>query len=521
MPTSEEATVSFPVLPLNGMFGLVPSEAIPPGGSPDMVNCFVRGDTLRKRPGNARLGPQVAAAGRVMGLFSCEDKDANPHLFVSTETEVKRLTETTWTTLSGPTLTGGPENLFSWRVSQNSVVFSQGVDRVMRAPFLGDIYAVLSGDCPPAKYLERFADRLYLANTIESAAREPFRIRRCVNGDHTDWTGVGSGFNDLAEYPYHIRGMSKQGSQLLIGCSGALWLASRTGLAEAPARFDPVAPGAGILSGYTLTPIQNNHAYLGMDHFYVFVGNRAVEVGQQVRDTVFFSLNAAKIHLAFSITRPNTQEWLTFICQGASDVTDIIWVWQFHKDIWYPWEAVGHMCAATHRLAASRIWDSLIGGWDDQTWAWQDPADTLDFNLLITGHQDGYVYKWDEALLSDNGAAIPCRWTSRDFTASEIAGPEFKNRQLTIRSLGVVYRDSGGDATINIYFSVDAGASWGGPHPVLLRGNVGGGDKFVRLAFMYTGSRIRWKFEHISATETFRIVQFMPEFEVIGLQAAA
>lgn len=225
MPTAEEAVVSLPFSPLGGMYGLTPSEAIPLEGSPDMLNCYIRGDTLRKRPGFVRLGSEsVHATERVMGIYAAQDKNANPFLFAATQTGLKAYASGTglWTSYTGPALTGTNEDPFTWEVSQNSVVFSQGVDAVMRVPFTGTVYAALNANCPPAKFLARFADRLYLAHTVETAIKEPFRIRRCVINDHTDWTGVGSGFNDLAEYPYHIRGMVKQGAQILVGSEGTI-----------------------------------------------------------------------------------------------------------------------------------------------------------------------------------------------------------------------------------------------------------------------------------------------------------
>lgn len=500
------------------MFGLTAPAKIPLGGSPDMVNCFVRGNTLRKRPGFSPLGDRLHATENVMGIFSTVDEDDVSFLFATTETGLQRYNAGTnvWTDYTGPALTGGDDHLFSWEVSQNSVVFCQGVDQVMRVPFTGTAYAILNANCPPARYLARFADRLYIGHTVETGAQKPFRVRRSINGDHTNWTGLGSGFTDLSEFPYHITGLKKHGAQLLIPTKEAIWLATRTSISAAPARFDPVVAGAGNYSPYTLTSRMNDHLMVGQDHFYLFNGSRVVEVGNVIRDSAYFNIDAGNTHLNFAARRPETDEWLIFLVEPGHTTANAVWVWNAHLDIWFRWEVSGPICAAIHRLDSTRTWDGLIGSWEEQGWTWTSSEGVAGAPVLVSGHSDGYVHIWKDEYTSDNGSPISCRWTSKDFSSSLLL-QQLSYDQLMLKSLAIEYEGTGLEVTLNFFVSTDGGETWGGPHQVTL----GTADGTAVMAEKYTGNMIRWKFEHASDTETFRIRRFIPEFEIVGMPLMA
>jgi len=72
------------IQPIAGIHLDVPADAIPEGGSPDMNNCFIDGNTLAKRPGYAQFGASaVHATERVTGVFSVQAEDDTTHLFAT------------------------------------------------------------------------------------------------------------------------------------------------------------------------------------------------------------------------------------------------------------------------------------------------------------------------------------------------------------------------------------------------------------------------------------------------------
>tara|TARA_R110000824_G_C15204552_1_gene676010 strand:+ start:198 stop:1556 length:1359 start_codon:yes stop_codon:yes gene_type:complete len=447
-------------------------------------------------------------------LFSTQDEANTTHLFATSQTELKKYSGTAWSSaFSGPALTGGTEKLMKWDVSQNSLLFCQGTNQVLRVPYSGTTYAILNANCPAAYFITRFADRLYIASTTESAVVKPFRVRRSVNGDHTDWTGLGSGFTDLAEFPYHITGISKHGPGMIITTEGAIWLATRTGIAGAPARFDPIITDVGVFGAYTLKSRGTDHAFMGSDNLYLLTGNRAVPIGDPIRDSVFSVNNVNKVHMNFSEMKPDTQEWLLFLCTGENTTPDAIWIWNWGKKAFYPWDVSGPMCSTIHRMDASRDWDDLTTEWGTTSWEWSSSALQTNYPALMTGHSDGKVYRWSEEYLSDAGTAIACRWTSKDFTSMDVAGES--GHKITLRQVAITYKDVGSECTLNFYFSSDGGSSWNGPSAVTFGGGTEG-YKTANVWFQTTGDRVRFKFENNTANETFRIAAFNLEFEVRG-----
>jgi len=463
-----------------------------------------------------------------MGLYSALDEDDNVFLFAAHETGIKRYSpgSDVWTAYTGPTLTGGTERKFSWDVSQNSVVFSNGVDQVQRIPFTGTAYAVLDSNCPAARFITRFADRIFLASTVESGVTKPFRLRRSVGGDHTDWTGLGSGFTDLSEYPYHIEGLVKAGAQLLIPSAETIWLGTRTEMNAAPVRFDPLVPGSGVYAPFTLTVRKNDFLFMGPDHMYALVSGRLEEIMQTVRDSIFFNIEASKVHMNFGVFRPESQEWIVFTCEAGDATPTVGWVWNDHYDISYRWDFSSPVCGVIHRQDVAKIWDGLSGDWATQVSEWTLSEATVNFPLMVTGHTNGYVYQWKEETPADDGNPIACRWSSKDFSSSlllqqrgTLTGTQQSMNQITLKRLAIEYLASGTACTLNFYLSTDGGTSWGSAIPVSLDAsdNNSTGYYTAMMSEQITGDRIRWKFEHSSATEKFRIARFIPEFEVKGL----
>ena len=499
--------------PIGGMIANIPATDLPPTASPDMNNVFVKGTVLGKRPGYLQWGAgAVHATERVMGLFSTQDEDNATHFYAASQTQLKKYGSTDWSSAySGPALTGGTERAMQWAVSQNSVIFSQGTNDVLRVPFGSTTYAVLNANCPPAYYLTRFADRVFIANTTESTAAKPFRVRRSTAGDHTDWTGLGSGFTDLAEFPYHITGLRKHGPGMLVATEGAIWLATRTGVSAAPARFEPIVTDVGVFAPRTLESRGTDHFFMGNDNLYVLTGNRAVPIGEPVRDSIFSINNVNKNKMNFSEIKVDTQEWMLFLCTGSNETPDTIWIYNWGKNAYYPWATTGPVCSAIHRMDASRDWADLTTTWATTTWEWASSALQTNYPSLMTGHTDGKVYRWSEEYLSDAGTSINCRWTSKDFTSTDVVGEP--GHKITLRQVAITYRDLGSSCSLRFYFSTDGGSSWTGPSSVTFGGGSAG-YKTANVWHQMTGDRIRFKFENNTTDETFRIAAFNLNFEL-------
>jgi hypothetical protein len=508
------------IYPMLGMVTQLPAKELPLGASPDMLNMCVVGGCLRKRPGYRAFPLSILDDpfdASVQGLMSTQDENNDTHLYACTQNRMYKYDSdiVDWPECTGPLFTGGPDDMFQWEVSQNSVVTSQGIDPVVRTPFT-TTYAVLSANCPAAKYMTRGADRLILAHTLESALPKPFRIRRSVASDHTDWTGVGSGFTDLGEFPYHLKNIRKIGTRIAAYTEKAVWIGVRTGNSTAPLEWQPIITESGLYAQYTLKGRRNLHMYLGTDDVYEFNGTGATGVGAPILDEIFRRINAEAIHKMFAETLNETQEYLCFVCTGHHDDPDRVWVYNWARGIWYPWNVDGPRCATTHRLDGRLIWDDIEIPWDEYPVEWDEASQAQAFPALLTGHRDGCVYKWGLQHPSDSGTLIPCHWSSKELSASDVS-PQFVGKQITLRGVTVSYRSTGVAMTLNFSYRVDGGP-WQGPYPKVVAA-LPGGDRTFTVDDQVSGGRVQFRVAHSSLTQTLIINSFHPEIEIRDYQA--
>lgn len=503
--------------PIAGQYNFDPAEEISFHHSPDMSNCSVESGMLVKRPGYTQF-PAAAAAldGAIVGLFSTQDDENNTYFYAVTPTSVYKYDTATvaWVKLTGAALSGGG-GLVWFENSQNSAVFSDGVYQVQKISFALGSYAALNANCPPARSLTRFANRLYLGYTVELGVTKPYRVRRSVASDHTDWTGVGSGFSDLDEFPYQVRGIRKLGSRMAVYAECAIHLATRTEIAGAPARFDIQAADVGLLAPHTLVGWRDEHFFLGTDDFYKFNATTAEELSLPVRDILFSQLNPGAVLRMFALARFDTKEYIAFLCTSSQSVPDIAWVFNKQRAIWYPWTVSGPKCGCSHRLDDTATIDELIGTIDEQDWEFDTRDLESQYPAMLTGHSNGKVYLWSTQYKSDAGAIISSRWTSKDFTARDV-DESLCNNKVTLKTIIVSYQDQGEDFSLLFSYSIDGGASWTSADTVTFT-SAGGTTRMVDklISHQVTGNKIRFKIEQASASESFSIASFHIELEAL------
>jgi len=298
---------------------------------------------------------------------------------------------------------------------------------------------------------------------------------------------------------------------------GSVWLATRTGIASAPAQIDIKSTGTGLYAERSVFERPDGvQEFLGTDDFYIFNGAQVAKIAQSVRDQVFSELTTVALRSMFAQTLLDTQEYLFFIVAGGGTTTGYankVWVHNWARDCWYPWTVAGMTCSVLHRIDNTKTIDQLIGTIDEQVYEIDSRFISQAFPVLITGNENGKIYQWGPQYAADAGVAISCRWTSRDFESDDI-DPERKESNITIRSILVTYKDVGAPFTLDFSYSTNAGQSWVGPFSKTFPTSGGSGilEGFVNK--QVTGKRIRFKVEQSSATQTFQIVEFSPVLEI-------
>lgn len=506
------------VRPIAGMWTLDPADKVPEGASPDMFNFQLYNGYLRKRPGYSKYQAGSAfPAGPITGIYSAQQVAGTRALYVTNQVGLFKynIGTTAYDAQSGPALTGGPLDLFSFEISQNNLVFSQGVDNIMALPLTGSTYAVISTDAKPTHYLTRWNQRLYAAFTVEGGNNAPFRVRWPVNGDHTNWIGVGSGFVDLTDDIYQIRNAKKLVDVYVVYTEKGIFLATKTGNATGPAQFALQVKEIGLFSRFTLQGINVIHFLLGTDNFYTFNGVQLTPIGQGIRNTVFKQMNPASANNNFSTLFYDSQEYVAFIATDDNTSPDTAWVYNWVRNVMYPWVFTASVftCATLHFIDSSVTIASLTGTIAAQTWVIGAFTLTANSPLVMLGDANGHVNLMAPGILSDDGTAIPCRWTSKDYTAEDI-DPSFAGQMVTLREVGFSYVDPGSTFTLQFSYSTDRGISWKGPFAVTVGGGAVGSIGDGMSTYQATGKRVRFKIENNTTNEMPQVQEFYPRLEL-------
>jgi hypothetical protein len=402
----------------------------------------------------------------------------------------------------------------SFDVSQNNLVFDQGVDNIQALVLTGTSYSALSANAKPAFYLSRWNQRLYEAFTIEGGNNTPFRVRWPVNGDHTNWTGNGSGFVDLNDDVYQIRNIKKWMDTLAVYTERGIIIGTKTPAATGPAQFQLQVKDVGLFASYTLVAFNTVHFFLGTDNVYLFDGTKVIPIGNAIRSYLFAQMQPAKLSQYFGVLFTDSQEYGCFVYTAANVAADTAWMYHYSRNAIYPWRFATPLfsCAATHLSDTSVTISQLVGQIGQLQGVIGSSTLSANFPIPVFGGTDGRVYFGANGLLSDDGVAILCRWTSKDYVAADI-DPSLANYMVTLKSVGVQYVDPGTAFTLQFSFSVDKGNTWTGPY-ALSCGGVGNGlQGDAMLTQQVTGKRVRFKIENNTTNENPQIISFSPVLE--------
>ena len=353
------------------------------------------------------------------------------------------------------------------------------------------------------KWMLWFGQRLCLYDVIEATNRYRVRVRWSVAGDPEDWTGTGSGGEDLRTQVVDgdsLMRAERLGDYAIIYGKKSLAIQElRVGNVSSPFGFYPRISGIGLAAQQALVNFHGHeHIFLGWEDIYSFRGGRDAEaIGGDIVDELFNIINPSHIHKSFmeldeaekvlrlhiptgDSVRPNeyfeldlgTRAW----SRGTRDITGSGW-----------FDFVGGV-----------TWDELTGTWDAQTANWDDMNLTTSFAVPVYGDTNGVVYTRDLASHDFAGVAVDAWWDTKDFTS----GQDYKRETTSWMELNF---DAKGDA-LDLYYSVDAGVSYralpmDGSNTITLSSDW---DRYEVHMEVYS-PQIRFRFRNDTSEETFAV----------------
>jgi hypothetical protein len=353
--------------------------------------------------------------------------------------------------------TGTDQNIF-WGLTitdDDYYVFCQGVDPVYYIDSSVNLVHRLSTDCPAAKHGMLFADRLVIGNLADdtlSPSTAPFRMRWCMSGGYTDWTGVGSGYKDWVEDSYPITGLSVQLGTGVVYKEKSISHMTRTGRADSAFSFATRVPSTGAYYANSLVSTPLGDMFIGEDDFYAYdLRGDPKPIGLKIKDVFFNSSDPGRREVARSLAIKELNEVQFFFCESGTTTPSRVISYNWLTDSWqgfWDWKvnSVGRVSQY-----ASKTWADLIGSWANWLGAWGDTQTLASqaINLIGIGSS---LYKEDPSVSQDSGVNF----------LFDIRGKELKSqepKQISCYRVILDYYTIVG-ATVYISLSGDGGVVW-------------------------------------------------------------
>jgi hypothetical protein len=391
----------------------LPDEAVPMTGTQNVV---VRDGTLVNRPGLAQFNA-TAVGGRPMGgaLF---ETGASKFTVIGTTTKLKKLNAASsgYDDLTGTTApTGSSDD--PWRF----VVFPTSTDNLIgtnkaNTPQTWDgvaaTFSDLGGSPPRAGDITVAANRVILADTVESGVAKQYRVRWSGFNNHASWDSLDfADLSDTSDVMVGCRALSRVAFAVYKAHSQWVGLA-QTG--QFPFKFElqdlkpgPVGPAAIVVA-------EGRHYYLAVDgSIYVFDGIRTTHVGDPIRRFLLGNFNFSQPRRCFGYySRRDRDIYWWFTPPGTDDPAMGISL-QIDTGRFFPHVfRKASSCGFEGSLVSTVTWDGLGAfTWDNiaGTYPTWNSFGSASLPVEVVGGTDGVIRQFGVAS-TDDGSAPSAKW---------------------------------------------------------------------------------------------------------------
>lgn len=216
-----------------------PANKIDPNSWEDSHNLIFDRGQIKSRLGTRLLGNEAASIVlQATDLVRANGKKVTVR-FCLRHIEVMNYATGAWRSFAVD-LHGDEDDLFTWTSWADKLLFSNGVDGLWELDF--QTYEIVKVDgAPSAKHLTVFGNRVVATSTDG----KPYRIQWSVKNNYLDWTGIGSGYEDMFGTPGGVvdealATIPVTDEAAFVVRAASTWQMSESGVAIAPFRFSRI-----------------------------------------------------------------------------------------------------------------------------------------------------------------------------------------------------------------------------------------------------------------------------------------
>lgn len=261
-----------------------------PGFASAIQNMMLDDGVLRSRPGTTAFGGALTSVMAVVGFVT---PSGVGHIIKVTLTGIDQYNGSTWDAVASNVFNGGTSDYFSFAAWGDEILMCNGVDKIYRFnPRTGEKGFI--DESFPAKHIQTFGGRVIASNVIDGS-QKVYRVRWSVKNNNVDWTGDGSGFEDLFSAPggrvdaVHGCFPITDDTALLMR-ENTIWQMSLTGQVTAPFRFTELFPEVGTRYRRAITAVPGGYMMVSRDNVIAVNAGGVTRLGDVVRESLLDSI---------------------------------------------------------------------------------------------------------------------------------------------------------------------------------------------------------------------------------------
>ena len=329
-----------------------------------------------------------------------------------TSTGVEVSTGSTWQSYSGPTLDIPESARPEFAAWNNKLLFTDQTSGLYEIDFSAKTYSLISA-APVGKHLTVFGGRVVLSNIVNY----PTRVQWCVKNDNTDWSGIGSGYDDMLSAPGGVVDIQHgvypiTDTEAYVVRASSIWAMSLTGIADSPYEFAfRFAQGTDSPKSIVRLPGQGI-IMLGRDDVYMVNPSGLEQLGIGIRDQLLGS--DRKPQNAVGVLDTYNMLYMLYVPASSTETTSTVYNYHWlskswHKDT-YPF-VIKDMAAGNNKTYLTI--SELTGSIAELTGAVGDLGVSGRRRGVIFAATDGYIRREDDDSTTDAvSTPVPCEITS-------------------------------------------------------------------------------------------------------------
>lgn len=410
-------------------------------------NFWLDRGVMRSRYGTVVVGQ--AATEPVMAVINFVIGSGVGFVLRVTTKRMQILSGGVWSAIGGAPFTGSTQDHFTFTVFNDSLLLSNGIDGIWEYNPTAGSFQKLVG-APSAKHLTTFAGRVIASG----ADGIPTRIRWSVKNNSHDWSGIGSGFEDLLSTPggqvdQQVGVWPLSEGLALVVRSNSVWQMTETGNVDIPFRFSRIYDNLGTRSPRSVDAVPGGVVFFGTDDIYLIDDRSIKAIGTLVKNRLQSeALDFADVHGVYS---PKTKEYLLTVGQST------VYRYSFQDEGWtksdYPFtiraieESIYHKGSLTIDELQGTI-NSLIGITDNLT-----GTPVAGVVYFATADALGMIYGQSISATNDTAGPAGISLTTGVITAEDVL------KFVTVNEVQLEY-ESESNQTLTMEWSSNGGIDW-------------------------------------------------------------